>query len=131
MLRFKTITSSYNYITSIYLNKKEIGYINYCFNNGKTRNNKTVYIINLMIIEKFRNNGYAKLLLLNTLEDSYNKNNMCYVELDDDSDNFRKNNNIYTELGLKYVNNYGPEMKGYIKKILQQNNRMVTQLLCY
>lgn len=46
--------------------------------------------------------------------------NISKIELDDCSDHFRKKNNIYLKLGFRYISNFGPEMVGDVKEILNK-----------
>jgi hypothetical protein len=49
------------------------------------------------------------------------------VYLDDMSDRFGKKNNIYLKIGMKYIEEGYPEMKGYIKEMSLDLNSFVNR----
>lgn len=69
--------------------------------------------INTMIVISLysRKKGCGTKLMVYSCKEQLKKG-IKYVELDDCTKRYRMNHNIYTKLGMKYVDDYGPEMKG-------------------
>lgn len=49
------------------------------------------------------------------------------IKLDDDSDGFRTDNNIYLKIGLKYEEDYGPEMIGDVSTIYLNMDKFIEE----
>ena len=96
----------------IYINDKDnkffnpdtIGYIEYIIDEETN----VVGICDLHTNQKFRGRGIATFLMI--IVSYLNKGKK--ITLDDMSDKSRKRNNIYLNIGMKYEENYGPEMIG-------------------
>jgi hypothetical protein len=65
---------------------------------------------------------YTGSLLLLTLFIQAYEHGIETVSLDDMSNNYRQANNIYIKMGLKYKEEWGPEMKGCVKDIIFSYN---------
>jgi len=64
-----------------------------------------------------RKKGCGTKLMMYSCKEQYD-NGIKYIELDDCSERYREDHNIYVKFGMKYVDEYGPEMSGSIKNII-------------
>lgn len=90
--------------------RKTKSYIQFVTN--QERNETTL----LWLQSNVRGKGYARFLFEYMI--NYSKENgIKKILLDDCSENFRKEHNIYVNFGVKYIDDYGPEMEGNVDEI--------------
>lgn len=78
---------------------------------------KIVTIKYLNVIQHKKGVGNAIFLIFYCLKTA-KKMGIHTVELDDCSSNYRKDHNIYLKAGLKYIDDFGPEMIGSVKECI-------------